>query len=494
MSWIGENLKRYAKFKPEEIAMSFHKDSISWASLFKYVETIAQFLVKKTPKGAIIGISLPNSIILVVIILAIARTGRVATVFDNNWPPTLQKKIISEGNFDYLILSDDNESCDLFISNPYHSRTCFSIFDTVLSKHLSPPDAELPFYIGFTSGSSGGLKGVKRSHRSWIKSFEMIQSELKNAESNQKYLTLGGLAHSINLYAVLEALHFGYEITFFKQFNMKSVLDRILHTKITLIYGTPTQLSGLARFAAERKGGSFTSVKTIMTGGSKWSREKETDLKKLFPKAEVFEFYGASETSYISMSIPSESPPDRSVGRVCQGVDLKILSRAKIECQAGELGKIWVKSKFNFESYYFGANSLYERVGEWITIGDVGYFDQNGFLFLCGRDDRMFNVSGHNIFPEEIEQVLTKSCFVSEVAVVGVGHYLREKIIVAVLLASKKEKVSVDKLRLLCKKNLLPYKVPHKFILIKDWPMLTSGKTDYGSIQLVAESIQKTNE
>jgi long-chain acyl-CoA synthetase len=227
-----------------------------------------------------------------------------------------------------------------------------------------------------------------------------------------------------------------------------------------------------------------------MISGAPWPRARTPQLQTLFPNARIVEFYGASETSFIAWTDSRVDLPATAVGRPFANVELRIdpVGPAGEEAIASGArpGLIHVRSPMLFTDYVTPAAAqgpAILRDGEWLSVGDMGHLDADGLLHLAGRRQRMFVVRGKNLFPEEVEQVLTEHPCVAAASVQAVSDVVRGMRAVAVLeLAGP-----VDRATLVdwCRARLEPYKTPRRVYVCAHWPRTPSGKTDHAALARV---------
>ena len=187
-----------------------------------------------------------------------------------------------------------------------------------------------------------------------------------------------------------------------------------------------------------------------------------------FPAAQVVEFFGASEASFITVS--DEETPLGSVGRAYPEVVLRIGE----DCAVGETGEIWVKSPYLFDGYERGDSSLTRWRDGFLSIGEMGKLDAAGYLYLQGRRSRMVTVADQNVFPEAIEGVLMAQAGVEAAAVIAPRDPLRGHVIVAAVVGT----ASAVDLRKVCRAELGEAAVPRTIWGISSMPMLPAGKPD----------------
>lgn len=289
------------------------------------------------------------------------------------------------------------------------------------------------------------------------------------------YATLGALGHSLTLFATLEALHLGAALAALGGASPKAQARALAGHEVSTLYATPAQLRLLAR-AADAAGHSLPGIKRILCGGGKLNATLHDALQRLFPEAEIREFFGAAETSFITLS--DEATPEGSVGRAYPGVALRVSSsRSGQELPQGETGEIWVNSPYLFEGYAAGEVPETRWEGGWLAIGEMGRLDTEGHLFLRGRKNRMVTVADHNVFPEEIEALALSLPGVRCAAALPLPDATRGHSITCVLEAAEHRDLEAE-LRSCCRMRLGAASVPRRVIVVERMPLLPGGKPD----------------
>lgn len=355
-----------------------------------------------------------------------------------------------------------------------------SVFDQVIQA-LAKLHSGQPI-IGSTSGSTGAAKRYQRSQASWCASFTSDVKEFGITQSDV-IVAPGKLTHSLFSYAVIHGLYVGATVVISESFRPDRVLEQIKTHRATVLYGVPTQLKMLTMVGANH---AYSSVRWVLSSGARWFSEITQSLQSLFPRAVIAEFYGASELSYVSLAKHGvdRDLPVGSVGRAFDGVTIKIEPLD----QNHRAGRIWVHSDGLFDRYLSPPPTDFsEKVDDvgrrWMSVGDLGYLDHNGYLFLVGRESRKIVVSGKNLYPEEVEQALLAQPAILQAAVLGVTDDKRGERLLAVL--QLKPSVSVTRAELISgiKPLLEDYKIPRDYVVLSGWPMTASGKTDFAAIR-----------
>jgi long-chain acyl-CoA synthetase len=268
---------------------------------------------------------------------------------------------------------------------------------------------------------------------------------------------LGRLSQSLALYGALEGMHLGAEVHVLEDLRPDRQAKALAERRVALIYLTPAQ----ARLLVEGEG-KLPALRHVLIGGSKLDAALRLDLMGMAPGAEVHEFYGAAEASFMTLAGPDS--PAASVGRAYPGVEIKV----------DVSGLIWVKSPYLFEGYAGDDPGGARWSDGFLTVGEIGAL-RDGHLYLSGRAGRMVTVADQNVFPEEIEAFLMELPGVRQVAVVPVADALRGMHLVAVLQGNAIEEEAILRA---ARGRLGALKAPKRLIWREDWPVLLSGKTD----------------
>ena len=320
-----------------------------------------------------------------------------------------------------------------------------------------------------SSGSSGAPKTIQRRPESWIASFEITRRQF-GAGADTPYAVLGDPGHSLVLFAIIEAFHLGADLSVLAGLSPRTQLQGLKRDKVRVLYATPAQLRLLLKVDSSP----LPDMRQVFSGGGKLDQDTATALARLFPNAELHEFFGASETSF--MSIAPGGTPVGSVGRAYPGVqiDLRDSDGKPVAQGAGEL---WVKSPYLFDGYVEGDSVDTSWQDGFLTVGEMARLDPNGFLYLLGRKSRMVTVADQNVFPEVIETVFHRVMPRARCVVVPVDDALRGQVLVAVVEGAAQPDLTRAALKL-CRDELGAHSVPRQVRYIQELPMLPAGKPD----------------
>ncbi|XAH24347.1 AMP-binding protein [Xylophilus sp. GW821-FHT01B05] len=437
----------WAARTPHALALDDGTLRLDFAGLAAQVATGAQALHDAPAIAWVDGSASPGA--QIVRFLAILASGRTAAVSDPDWPPAVRTQVLARMQG---------------VASP-----------------TAPGQAGVPqgpFYIGFTSGSTGVPKGFRRSHRSWTSSFAVCVDTF-GAGASAPVLAPGRMSHSLFLFGALMGLWSGAGMHLQPRFSATAALQTLRRGDALCLVAVPSQLLLMLELARRQRLAPVPATQLILISGAPWPRARTADLQALFPQARIVEFYGASETSFIAWADSDAALPHSAVGRPFANVQLRIDASG----DDANAGLIYVRSPMVFDDYVTLApgqdGSAVLRDGDWLSVRDMGHVDEQGFLHLRGRQQRMFTVQGKNLFPEEVEHALAAHPAVAAVSVQPMPDALRGQQPVAVLQLRELDAVTATALATWCRTRLEPYKTPRHFYLCPDWPRTPSGKTDH---------------
>lgn len=487
-------LAHHARAMPDAPALVFDQQTINWHDLLALTLRVASWLKTHSRAGDSIALNLPNSPAFTVFFLAAGFAGREALVFDQAWPSATTQALIAQLR-PALCINVSEQGADgagpalgqqlgQALGNDTFSFAALQArFAT--QDELAPQDGDLNpqcFFTGFTSGSTGLPKGYRRDHRSWLESFA-AEDKVFHFRKDDCVLAPGALSHSLFLYAFVRAMHAGLCCILLKRFNPARVIESAAKYNASVLYAVPSQLALLLELAEHTPAWRNESLRWILTSGAKWPMENKQKLRPHFPRAIFAEFYGASETSFISVRMDGDGAPPDSAGKAFPGVEINLRNAHGGACAPLASGEIFVRSAMVFRGYSTDQAQDQTQADGWVASGDFGYFDAQGFLHLSGRNNRMIVTSGKNLFPEEVEQVLREHPLVQEAAVMAIADVQRGERLVGLVNCAPDARLRMRDLIAFCRPRLPLYKIPRHYFSVAAWPMTRSHKTAFAELQ-----------
>lgn len=477
---VHDGLMRWAQDEPSRPAIIMDRETVSFGDLHRRSTRFAVDVDRLQARR--VGLCLTNSSTVIEVFIGTLMAGGCVCLFDPSWPVKLIQELIEDHAPQVFVasaaaiehLSTSGESSQCISEDDLTSR---SGEDVGAAAFRSVPTPDMPFLIGFTSGTSGKPKAFIRSHRTWIESFAHSAVEL-GTNSKDVVVAPGPLSHGLSLYAVIEAINAGATAVIHSTFDTTNVIESLYANQATMLVAVPSMLDLLVghRHSGQREMECDT-LSRIVTAGSKLSPRLRSRLNDAFPNADIIEYYGASELSFITTAKGSDDCPAASVGRAFSGVDIDVRDAGGISLPQGEAGTIWVRSRMVSDGYVGPTDgSGFRADGAWATVGDIGHLDEGGFLYLDGREGTVITSAGYTVYPSAIEAVLMSHPDIIDAAVFGLPDPRWGEVIAAVVSHAPNAQLSEDDLAGYCLERLEPYACPRRWKIADTLERTSSGK------------------
>ncbi|MDO4682610.1 MAG: AMP-binding protein [Lautropia sp.] len=484
--WVHGTLDHWAARQPDACALRLvsldeRPREISYRALQSLTTGYAARLKREQAPGTCLLTPDANPQAQLLECLGVIASGRCAAVPDPDWPPAVHQQIVR-----YLAALNGHSPAGEQARSVVQAGDTFDIPNHAGTGHE-------PFYIGFTSGSTGLPKGFRRHHRSWVESFRVSLADFGEQAAGH-VLAPGRLSHSLFLFGALLGIWSGGGTTLQQRFSAEQVLALLAGGKHPMMVAVPSQLILMLAAARRRSLPPIPQLKLLLISGARWAREHTRALRALFPAARIITFYGASETSYVSWMDVNESAPVQAVGRPFSNVQLHVGETPDSPPdQTGEPGRIWVRSPMLFTDYINpDDDTAAVRHGDWLSVHDMGHLDEHGILHLCGRANRMIVTQAKNLFPEEVESCLSAHPAIAQASVHGLADEQRGHSVHAVVQladAAGEATPGPRELALWCQQHLERFKTPrHWWRWQGPWPQTASGKTDHARIAALLQA------
>jgi acyl-CoA synthetase (AMP-forming)/AMP-acid ligase II len=337
-----------------------------------------------------------------------------------------------------------------------------------------PPRAgQGPRITILTSGTTGTPKGAPRSEPKSLGVLGGLLSKVpfKAADVNELCVPM---FHALGFAQALLGIGMGSTLIVRRRFGPEEALASAERHRATSMVMVPVMLQRTLELGEDKiKEYDLSSLRIIFLSGSALPAEAAKRAMKAFGPI-IYNLYGSTEISYATIATPEDLQADpASVGKVVRGSVVKIFDEDGNEMPTGESGRIFVGNLWQFEGYTGGGSK--DEIEGLMSSGDVGHFDENGRLFIDGRDDEMIVSGGENVFPGEVEQLLARHDQIGEAAVVGVqdekfGQRLKAFVV------RRGDGLSEDDVKNYVRENLARYKVPRDVVFVDELPRNATGK------------------
>ncbi|MGJ5713053.1 AMP-binding protein [Staphylococcus auricularis] len=448
---LMKRLHRFAELQPNQVALQFDTYSITYGELAQYIDDYCDRL-SQIPKHQFVAVGFQQTMETMLYYLALQEKECIPCVFDHSWPSSQVNQLLQDDGIPFYIDG----------THEIHSYTPTTSPLKLISQDL--------LHVGFTSGTTGFPKGYYRNEMAWIRSYEQNE-QLFNQEITM-IIAPGPLAHSLSLYACIYALYTGRTFLGQAHFEPQTLIHMMNEAKQSAaLFAVPTMLHDCVHQCPQ----STKYLKSILSSGDKLSEQLRRQLSEAFPAAQLIEFFGSSEASFISYNCDNEAPAD-SVGRCFPNVEVQLADK-----DDQGIGRLFVKSNMTFSGYI----DEEKRTNDWIEIGDYASLDPEGYLYLHGRANDKMIIGGKNVYPVEIERVISQYPTIEEVLVISEAHPRFGE--VAVALYTGKETVSYAEMRDYLAARLSRYQIPSKWKRVNQMRYTPSGKIARGQMKRAYE-------
>ncbi len=315
-----------------------------------------------------------------------------------------------------------------------------------------PLAAQGDIFLGaLSSGSTGIPKLIWRDHASWTSAFP-AQSEVFHLASDDTLFVAGSLAYTANLNACLHMLSLGGTVVIGAGRRPRSWASDIANHQVSALCLVPAHYNLLLKTLSKP----LPEVTSLVAAGAKLASETIRKLARYFPGATLIAYYGASELGHVSYMTGAELlEKPGAAGKPFPGVKITI-----------EDDEIWVQSPYLAPSYHPKA-----------TAGDLGRWDEAGYLYVLGRKNGLINSGGVKVIPEQVEAILGQCPGVAQAVVGGVDDDDRGQRICAWIVRAWPNITKADVLAF-CREKLRPHTWPQTIVFVESLPLTASGKID----------------
>ena len=342
------------------------------------------------------------------------------------------------------------------------------------SREAAPRATKKSSIIILTSGTTGTPKGATRHAPPTLAPIGGVLSSVPFKAGEVTALP-SPMFHALGYLHATIAMTLGSTLVLHRRFKPAVVLSDVATHQVTAIVVVPVMLSRmLDALEAMPTKPDLSNLRIIFVSGSQLGAELATRaMKDIGPV--VYNLYGSTEIAFVSIARPQDLKKNpATVGPMVKGVRVKILDDSGGEVSTGKVGRIFVGNFFPFEGYTGGGNK--EIIDGLMSSGDVGYFDADGLLYVSGRDDEMIVSGGENVFPAEVEDLISGHPEIIEATAIGVddkdfGQRLR-----AFVVLKDGATLTEDAIKDYVRNHLARYKVPREVIFVAELPRNPTGK------------------
>jgi amino acid adenylation domain-containing protein len=340
--------------------------------------------------------------------------------------------------------------------------------------------------IIYTSGSTGEPRGVMLTHRNIATNTRSIVQYLRLTAADRVMCVLP-FYYVYGLSLLHTHVYAGGSLVIENRFAYPSVVLRGMREhRVTGFAGVPSTFT-LLMTRPELTGEDLSSLRYVTQAGGAMPASKISQWRERVPHVPFYVMYGATEAS-ARLTYLDPSALERklgSIGRAIPNVDIRVFREDGRPAETGETGELVARGSNISCGYWNDASGTNERFSPMgYRTGDLGYVDDEGYIFLVGRRHDMIKTGAHRVGPKEIEDVICQHPEVQEAAVVGEPHEILGEAPVAFVVPVEAAKLDTESLRAFCHQHMASYKIPVRFVVVEQLPRIPGiGKIDRGMLR-----------
>jgi fatty-acyl-CoA synthase len=341
------------------------------------------------------------------------------------------------------------------------------------TENLVPP-AEKGRVVILTSGTTGTPKGANRSQPKSLAPAAGLLSKIP-LRAEEPWMVAAPMFHSWGFAHFTLGMALGATLVLRRKFDPEGTLSAAAQHECTVLAVVPVMLQRILELPPETIDRyDLRALRCIDASGSALPGPLATKVMDRFGDV-LYNLYGSTEVAWATIAQPRDlRAAPGTAGKPPFGTVIKLYDKDGNEVADGETGRIFVGNELVFDGYTGGGNKAV--INGLMSTGDVGHLDAGGRLFVDGRDDEMIVSGGENVFPREVEDLLSHHDAVDEAAVVGVPDEKFGQRLRAFVVLCEQGAASGDDLKAYVKANLASYKVPREIVFLDELPRNATGK------------------
>jgi long-chain acyl-CoA synthetase len=488
---LYEIVSYQAHKRKRKVALFVDDEKISYGEVLEKVDKLAAFLVQKGIKeGDRIALFLRNSPEFIYTVFAVSKIGAISVPINTFLKSEELDYILNDSGATLLVASqihekvvNENSICkDIIWEGDVTDESLVTFKDTFKEENCSTQVERTQddcAIIIYTSGTTGQPKGAMLSNKNLLSNME-YSKQLIEVTAKDRVIVFLPMFHTFTFtVGVAMPLYVGGSMVIIKSLQpFANVFKQTLMKRVTLFFGIPDVYNALAKAKLPWYFLWFNNIRAFISGAAALQPKTLDAMSRKFKRAKLLEGYGLSESSPVVCVNTIKKQKVGSVGCAMYGHEVKIVDSDMNELPRGEIGDIIVQGDNVMLGYLNRPEATQETiVNGWLLTGDMGYMDEEGFLFIVDRKKDLIISKGINIYPREIEEVVDRFEGVAASAVIGIPDDKSGEIPVAYIeLEEGMDGIDEAALRKHLRKHLANFKLPKALHFVDELPKNATGK------------------
>jgi len=482
--FMTDILQNYATRQANAIATVYEEKQVTYSEFYQYSERFAAYLQQQGyEKNDVIALYTLNSDLFLIAYIGIQLAGFVAMPINTKLSAREVEFIVNHSQAKGLFYDERIE--EILEDIPYAFQHVIALKDmkTIIEqdagqRQVVQLQANDTAVVMYTSGTTGKPKGVMLTHQN-IAATAAIWSASMTMTNEDSMFICTPLFHCAGLHVFAMPMFYqGGTVIIEESFSPKKTLQQLAKTSATIFFGVPSMYTMLLNTPGF-KDLTFEKLRLLCYGAAPMPYELVKQVKEALPNVKVQNLYGQTENTPAATSLLDADALTKigSVGKPLAQTEVRVVDHFGEAVPAGEVGEICVKGPQVMKGYLRNEEETARTIRDgWLYSGDLGRFDEEGYLYIVDRKKDMIIRGGENIYPIEIEEVLYQLPEILEAAVVGLPHEVYGEVPKAFVVLKEGKLLDEESILAYCLSQLAKYKVPYEIEFLAQLPRNASGK------------------
>ena len=480
----------HARARPDHVALREGDRALTYGELDDRARRVAHALnAIGVRRGDRVAVMVPNSFEFFEAVHGVGRLGAVVVPVNIHFKADEAGWIVADSGATAVVVAEDLQSAlegvadvPRLVVGPGGDYEK-ALADAPDTGEVDPPEVVgdgWPTVMAYTSGTTGRPKGVAIGEDDFRRRAAGVAASKDRwgFDTDEVHLLVGPSYHMGPLFWAQMHLAFGASVVIMPKWDARSGLELIERWRVTNVHMVPANFTRILDLPEDvRSGYDLSSLKIVVHAAAPCPVPLKRAFMDFIGSERVWEYFGASEGGGTVISPQEWLEHPGSVGKPFPGNEFEILDDDGNPLPVGEVGTIYTRpAASSFEYHNDPEKTASSHRGEWFTVGDAGYLDDDGYLYLADRKSDMVISGGVNIYPREIEDTLHQHPDVVDCTVLGVPDDQWGEILYAVVQARSDSTLDADDVIAFCREKLADYKRPRVVEFVDELPRDPNGK------------------